>query len=158
MSYTEFPMPTVEATIEIAQPPEVIAEALLDPENAVHWTTDLERFEIISRKPGEVGSVAHLHYVQSGRPYVMEDRLEEMVPNRYFRSTVTGGGLKAQVETWLRGKNGSTDVTVRWSGTGTSLPLRIMLPFLRSSIRRQTLTDLDKLKSLIETHGAHFSP
>jgi hypothetical protein len=150
-------MPTIEATIEIAQSPEVIAEALLDPENAVHWTSDLERFEVVSRSTGEVGSIAHLHYMQGGRRYVLEDRLEEMVPNEYFRSTVSGGGLKAQVETWLRSKNGSTEVIVRWSGTGTTLPVRILLPFMRRSIRRQTLKDLNALKSLIETHGAHFS-
>ncbi len=150
-------MPTIEASVEIAESPEVIAEALLDPDNAIHWTADLERFEVISGEPGHVGSVAHLHYLQRGNAYVMEDRLEEYVPNEYFRSTVSGGGLRAQVETWLRGKNGSTQVTIRWSGTGTTLPTRVLLPFLRGSIRRQASEDLETLKNLIETQGAHFS-
>ena len=106
-------MPTIEFTVEIAQPPEIIAEAFLDPDNAVYWTKDLERFEIITREPGLVGSVAHLHYIQNDRPYVLEDILKEFIPNQYFRSEVTGGGLKAQVETWLGKKNGSTEVTIR---------------------------------------------
>jgi uncharacterized protein YndB with AHSA1/START domain len=150
-------MPTIEATVEIAQPPETVAEAFLDPANAVYWTSDLDRFEVISRKPGEVGSVAHLHYNQDGRPYILEDVLEEMVPNQYFRSNVTGGGLKAQVETWLREKNGGTEVTVRWSGTGNSLLMRLFLPFMRGAILRQASTELETFKTLVETRGPHFS-
>jgi hypothetical protein len=149
-------MPTVEAAVEIAQPPEVVAAAFLDPANAVYWNTDLERFEVISEEPGLVGSIAHLHYVQDGRPYVLEDVLEEVVPNQYFRSTVTGGGLQAQVETWLREAESHTVVTVRWSGSGTTLTTRLLLPFLRRAIARQTQSELETFKTLVETQGAHF--
>jgi hypothetical protein len=149
-------MPTVEATVEIAQPPEVVAAAFLDPANAVYWNKDLEQFEVISQEPGLVGSTAHLHYVQDGRPYVLEDVLEEVVPNQYFRSRVTGGGLQAQVETWLREAEGHTVVTVRWSGSGTTLLMRLLLPFLRGAIARQTRGELETFKTLVETHGAHF--
>lgn len=149
-------MPTIEMSVEIAQPPEIVAEAFLDPANAVYWTAGLEQFEVISREPGEVGSVAHLHYAQDGRKYVMEDVLEEMVPNQYFRSTVTGGGLKARVETWLRQNNGKTAVTIRWSGSGTTLPMRLLLPFLRRAIRRQMRSELQLFKKLVEERGASF--
>lgn len=150
-------MPTIETSIKIARSPEVICEALLDPENAVHWTTDLERFEVISGEPGQIGSVANLHYLQGEQRYVMEDRLEDYTPNEYFRSAVNGGGIQAQVETWLHEREGGTEVVIRWSGTGTTLLTRILLPFMRGSIRRQASKDLEALKSLIETHGAHFS-
>ena len=149
-------MPTVETTVEIARPPEVVAAAFLDPDNAVYWTADLERFAVISEEPGRVGSVAHLHYVQNGRPYVLEDVLEEMVPNQYFRSRVTGGGLQARVETWLREKESHTAVKVRWSGSGTTLLMRLLLPFLRGTIARQSQKELETFKALVETHGAHF--
>lgn len=149
-------MPTVETTIEIAQPPEIVAEAFLDSDNAVYWTTDLVRFEVISAPPGYVGSVAHLHYKQNDREYVLVDVLHEMIPNEYFRSEVTGGGLKATVETWLREKNGGTEVRIRWSGSGTNLIMRLLLPFLGGSIRRQMRSELELFKDLVETHGAHF--
>lgn len=150
-------MPTIETTVDISQPPKIVAQALLDPENAVHWNSDLERFEVISREPGEVGSIAHLHYVQGGRRYVMEDVLEEMVPDRYFRSRVSGNGLAARVETWLREKDSGTEVRIRWSGSGRSLLTRIVLPFMRQAILRQTKGDLERFKGLVETRGAHFS-
>jgi hypothetical protein len=150
-------MPTIETSIEIARPPETVAEAFLDPVNATYWEKDLKRFEVISRKPGEVGSLAHLHYVQGGRSYVLEDVLEAMVPNRYFRSKVTGAGLEARVETWLREKNGHTVVTMRWAGSGTTWVTRLMLPFMRRALVRQTRSELETFKSLVEARGAHFS-
>ena len=149
-------MPTIETRIEIARPPEIVAEAFLDPANAVHWTKDLERLEIISGSPGEVGSVARLHYSQRGRPYVLVDTLADTVPNEYFRSTVEGGGIKAEVETWLRKKNDGTEVTIRWRGSGTMIVTRLLLPFMRGVIRRRTRSDLAAFRKLVEANGAHF--
>lgn len=150
-------MPTVETTIKIAQSPEIVAEAFLDSDNAVYWTKDLVRFEVISAPPDYVGSVANLHYKQNDREYVLVDVLHEMIPNEYFRSEVTGGGLKAAVETWLREKNGGTEVRFRWSGSGTNLIMRLLLPFLGGSIRRQMKSELVLFKDLVETHGPHFA-
>jgi hypothetical protein len=149
-------MPTIETTIYIARPCEVVAEALLNPANAVCWTTDLERFEILSGGPGEVGSVARLHYNQGGRTFVMEDVLEEMVPDLYFRSRVSGNGLRARVETWLRERRGGTEVRLRWSGSGSRLLTLLLLPFLRGMILRRMRSDLVRFKGLVETRGACF--
>ena len=126
------------------------------PENAVQWTSDLERFEVVSGGPGEVGAKAHLHYVQNGRPYVMEDVLEEVTPGQYYRSQVSGGGMMARVETWLRPAEGGTDLTIRWAGSGRTLVTRLLLPLLRGTIARRTRTDLESFKTLVETHGARF--
>jgi len=150
-------MPTVEMEVEIAQPPEIVAEAFLDPANAAFWTTDLDRFEVVSGEPGEVGSVAHLHYIQGGREYVMKDVLEEMIPNKYFRSSVSGNGLDAQIETWLQEVEGGTTVRIRWVGSGSSVPMRILLPLMRGRLLRQTRNELEVFKTLVEAHGAHFS-
>jgi hypothetical protein len=150
-------MPTIEVKIDIAQPPEVVAQAFMDPDNAPFWNTDLQRFEVISEEPGVVGSVAHLHYQQGDKTYVMEDVLEEMIPNQYFKSRVSGNGLIAEVETWLKQVEGGTELTMRWCGSASSIPMRILLPLARKSIRRQVIHEVEIFKDLIEKHGAHFS-
>lgn len=150
-------MPTVVTTVHITQPPAIIAAALLDPENAVFWTSDLEKFEVIERTPDVVGSVAHLHYRQGTRRYVMEDVMEDYIPNRYFKSRVTGMGLTAKVETWLEPTNAGTDLKLRWAGFGTNLPMRILMLFARRSVQRQMRGDLEKFKALVERDDAHFS-
>ena len=142
---------TVRSSITIDRSPQEVASVLLDAEKAVLWTSDLKRFEIVSRPPGIVGSKARLHYEQGGREYIMEDELLEYEPDRRFLSRVTGDAIEAEVETILHPTDGGTRVQVRWSGSGKPLIVRLMLPFMRRSIKRQTDADLSKLKELIES-------
>lgn len=145
---------TVTSAIHIDRSPEEIMAVILDPEQVVHWTTDLERFEVVSGKPGEVGSTARLHYREGGRAYVMQDTLLEADPLRRYVSQVSGEALSAQVETTLaREQGGGTRVAVRWTGEGKPLFLRLLLPLMRRSIARQAQADLAKLKRLVEARG-----
>ncbi|MGD8822181.1 MAG: SRPBCC family protein [Anaerolineales bacterium] len=151
-------MPSFESKVMIERPPEVVAEAFLNPDNAPYWNSDLKRFEVVELGPGLAGSRARLHYRQGNRTYVMEDYLEQVVPNQYFKSRVTGNGIRAIVQTWLRPVKEGTEVSMRWSGRGTSLLTFIVLPFMKRAISRQVEQELATFKNLVEAHGAQFSP
>jgi hypothetical protein len=145
---------TVEASIRMECPVEAVTAILLDADSAPLWTTDLERMEVVRGTPGGAGSKARMHYIQQGRRYVMEDELLEVVPNRYFKSHVSGEALSAIVETSLTPIGEATQVSIRWTGTGGPLVMRLLLPLLRRSIKRQALADLRKLKDLAERRHA----
>ena len=145
---------TIKASIFIARLPEAVTRVILDPELAVHWTTDLERFEVVTGNAGEPGAVARLHYLQNGRPYVMQDELLEVDPNRRYRSRVSGEALTAEIETTLSAEGRGTRVAIRWTGSGRRFPFSLMLPLMRRSIVRQAEVDLGKLKSLVEGGAA----
>ena len=68
-------MTKFEVSTIINKPINIVVNALMNTDNFVHWQTDLEKFEVIERKPGEVGSIAHLHYSQKGRSYIIEDKM-----------------------------------------------------------------------------------
>jgi hypothetical protein len=141
---------TVRSSILINCPPGDIARIFLDPEKAPLWNTGLERFEVLTTTPGLVGSRARLHFAQGGRRYVMEDELLEMEPERRYLSRVSGDMLEAEIETLLAPTDWGTEVAVRWTGSGKSPLLRLLLPLMRRSLSRQTLVDLVKLKELAE--------
>jgi hypothetical protein len=80
----------------------------------------------------------------------MEDVLLGAEPNRRYVSRVSGDALRAQVTTSLAASGNGTLVTVHWTGEGKLPLLRLMLPLMPASIKRQAQADLQKLKDLVE--------
>jgi hypothetical protein len=146
-----------EIKVDINQPPEIIDSALMIPENAVYWTTDLEEFEVVKGKPGEAGAIARLHYIQNGRKHIMEDFLEYCEPGKKYVSRVSGPALTAQVVTTLDSINDKTRMKIVWDGKPKKLLLKILLPLLKKKIARQAQGELETFKNLIESHGIDFS-
>lgn len=143
-------------SINIDQPAEIVNQALIEPENALQWTSDLEKFEVVKGEPGLTGSIAHLHYRQGGRSYIMEDVLEYAEPGRRYVSRVSGGGMVARVETTIEPSASRTELTILWSGTSKSILAKLLFPFLRGTMIRRARSDLETFKNLVEAHGAHF--
>lgn len=99
-------MPTVEIAVSIDSSPESLAAVLLDAESAPTWTAGLDWLELVDGAVGEPGCVGRAHYVEGGRRYILEDRLVDVIPNRYYKSEIIGGGIKATVETTLTSRRG----------------------------------------------------
>ena len=135
---------------------DIVYQAFINPDNMLKWSTDLEKFEIIKGKFGEIGATARLHYNQKGRKHTMEDRLEYIDPGRKIISRVSGEGMVVRVEINFSSINDETEIEILWNGTGSKLLLKIILPFLRGMIRNRAQAELDKFKSLVETQGINF--
>lgn len=146
-------MPTVVASVAISAPAEAVAEVLLDAELAPIWTAGLSRLELLEGKVGEPGSIGLAHYERGTSRYVLEDRLLSVDPGRRYVSQVSGGGLRARVETTLEEAAGETTVTIRWAGTGTNPITRVLLPLMRRRIAKQARADLTALRDLVESAG-----
>ena len=143
-------------SILIRQPIETVVKALMNPENFPYWQKDLQKFEVIQGRPGEAGAIGLLHYRQKGRSYVMEDKLIYCEPGVKYVSQVSGDVISARVETTLRDSGNGTGMNVTWSGKGKIFFLKIMLPFLRGRMIRQSQEELDLFKYLVEKQGENF--
>jgi len=150
-------MTTFKVSIIINQPIDIVVKALMNPDNFPHWQKDLEKFEAIERTPGEVDSIGHLHYSQKGRSYVMEDKLIYCEPGKKYVSQVSGDAINAQVETTLNSLGNDTEMNVTWSGKGKIFLLKMMLPLFRGKMVKQSKTELEVFKKLVETKGSNFS-
>ena len=135
----------------------IVVDALMNPDNFVHWQTDLVKFEVIERKPGEVGSIAHLHYSQKGRSYIMEDKMIYCEPGKKYVSQVSGDVITAKVETTLHSMGDKTKINLQWSGKGKIFLLKLLLPLLKGKMIKQSNKELETFKHLIETRGSNFS-
>lgn len=146
-----------EVSIDINKPPEIVDEALWNPANALYWTTDLEKIEVLKGKPREVGLTGLMHYNQKGKKHIMEDVLEYSDPCRKYRSRVSGPALTASVETTLESFDGKTKMTIIWDGKGKKIIVKLLLPFLRKKISKLAQKELETFKRLIETYGIDFT-
>lgn len=144
-------MPVVDASVFVAAPPTAVSAVLLDADAAPLWTAGLERLELIEGKVGEPGSVGHAHYREGKRSYVLEDRLVSVDPNCRYVSTITGGGLTADVETTLEPMGDGTMITITWAGTGTNPFTRLVISLMKRRIGKRAGRDLDALRTLVES-------
>ena len=151
-------MPTVVTVVDIDATPEVVASVLLDAEAAPLWTRGLVRLELVHGVVGEAGSVGLAHYVEGRRRSTLQDRLIAVTPNRRYLSEVTGGGLKATIETSLEPLETGTRMTVSWSGRGTNPVTRLTLPLLKPLISRRSKEDLHALRDLVESTDSPPAP
>jgi hypothetical protein len=144
----------IETSIRInGRPPAAVAEALLAPDKAVKWQSNLEKCEVISGSPGEVGATTHLHFTPPGKRHVLTEVLEYAEPGRRYVSRMTGDGMVVKVETLLQAEPHGTKLTMHWSASSPSLWTRLLLRIARSAIAQRAEIDLQAFKCLIENHG-----
>ena len=144
-------MPTIETCVSIEAPPESVASVLLDADLAPMWTRGLDRLELVEGAIGEAGSVGLAHYVEGRRRYTLRDRLISVTPCRHYVSEITGGGLKATVETSLEPFEDGTRMSVRWVGRGTNLITRLTISLMKPLISKRSEDDLRSLRRLVES-------
>jgi hypothetical protein len=149
----------VDFTIKeiINQPKDIVVKAFLNPENMLFWTKNLEKFEVVSGNPGEIGSIAILHYLENGKRYDMKDELIECEPKKRYVSKVTGEDLTAIVETILNDIGKDTEIIIHWSGKSNNLLTNSILTLMKKRMIYQTKNELKNFKNLVEKRGVHFN-
>lgn len=143
-------------TINIDQSPEITWNAYIDHQNMLQWTRYLEKVEVIKGKFGEIGAIAHLHYLEKGRPYVLEDKLLAYKSGKLILSQVSGEGMIIEVETIFGTHPDGTCISMTWNGTSKSLLVRFILKLMRNKIAKQAEAELNEFKCLVENYGEKF--
>ena len=150
-------MTQFEVSIEINKPVNIVVDALMNHKNFVYWQTNLEKFEVMKETDEKVGSVARLHYNEKGRKYIMEDKMIKYEPNKKIVSQVSGDVISAIVETIISSQGDKTEITLKWSGEGKVLFVKLLLPLLKGKMIKQSTKELETFKHLVETRGSDFN-
>jgi uncharacterized membrane protein len=150
-------MVSFKITTKINQPITIVWKAFINPDNMLHWTKYLEKVEIVKGEFGEIGALSRLHYLEKGKAYTLEDKLLAFEEGKRIVSEVSGQGMKIILETTLAPVDGSTNVSMHWTGTSNSFFMRIALWLIQNRISKHALNELLHFKSLVEVHGEVFS-
>jgi carbon monoxide dehydrogenase subunit G len=150
-------------SIEIAQPREKVAQLLADPAHLPKWLRGLVRHEPLNGAHGQVGTESHI-VLQMG-----QQRMEgtETVTRRepadldgipkgstvHFERELVAEGM------WSAARERLTEAgpgTTLWESENeyrfSSLPMRLVAPFMRGAFRKQSRVHMQDFKAFAE-HG-----
>ena len=77
----------------------------------------------------------------------------QVEPGKRYVSQVSGEALDARVETAFVPSGSGTDMTLRWSGKGKVLLLKLLMPLLRGKMTRGARSELETFNQLVELRG-----
>jgi uncharacterized membrane protein len=149
-------MADFKISVIINQTLDIVWKAFIDPENMLHYTKYLEKVETIQGKFGEIGAIAHLHYLEKGRTYILEDKLVDYEEGKKIGSRVSGQGMIIDVENHFESLPDGTKMTMGWSGTSKSFLTRIILKLMQKKIAKHAREELLTFKKLTEEYGSKF--
>lgn len=139
----------VTNAIVIDRPRSEVAAVATDPARAREWYSDVRDVRW-NRQPVEVGSRLAFVATFLGRDsdYVYE--VTEVVPGERFAMSRDEGPFPMETVYAWEDAGGGTRMTLQSSGHPSGLAL-LLVPFLRSAMRRSGQRDLRRLKTLLET-------
>ena len=149
-------MPVFKISVIIKQPLDIVWKAFIDPENMLHYTKYLEKVEVIQGKFGEIGAMAHLHYLEKGRSYILEDKLVDYEEGKKIGSQVSGQGMIIDVENHFESVPEGTKMTMSWNGTSKSFLTRNILKLMQKKIVKHAREELLTFKKLTQEYGSKF--
>ena len=136
--------------IEIDRPRDEVAAFASDPTNASRWYKNIRSVEWETPPPVAVGS--RLRFVAQflGRTLRYTYEVREMDPgNNFVMSTAQGPFPMETTYTWEDAAGGGTKMTLRNRGEPSGYE-RVSAPVLGRAERRANLSDLARLKELLE--------
>ena len=139
-----------EFTIEVDRPLKDVYAAFNNPENMPRWLGGLQRTEQISGSPGEVGSVTRQIYLERGRTVEMIETITAHEPERFFEGTLEGPGMEGTLRVEFEDRGERTGMRFSGEFEPCSLMMRLMMPFIKGSIRDRQMGDLKTFKRLVE--------
>jgi hypothetical protein len=137
----------INETISISQKPEIIWNYLMDVSNDVFWRNGITKAGWTSQPPYGIGSTGEHTHKDMG---VMKWKVTQFEAGSSYEFIHTAGGLKGSIAFFkVEAKNTDCLVAVQMSVSGP-LIMRMMMLFMRRTMRKGVRGDLQNLKVLLE--------
>lgn len=139
-----------KTNIDIKRPVEQVYAAFVDWAQAPRWRDGLTTVEIVSGKSGRSGSKQRLIFNRKGREITFEETMIDMVENEacYFRADHER--MYSLTNVIFLERDGSTRVISSVQAHGYGMLWRLIVRFMKSSLRRRQQGDFVRFKAHLE--------
>lgn len=145
---------SVEESVQIARSPEDVWDAIADYSFDVQWREGLK--EMTPDPPGPPADGIKVHEVvrNSGKDYVADTVVSDVIPGRSYRfagaGTIGNVGGGRRVEPGPGGRDATFTYSIELEPKGG---MRLLRPVLGSMVRSGLKKDLQRLKALLDADG-----
>jgi uncharacterized membrane protein len=140
-----------ELSIVIDQPPPVVFDFLMDPENLPLWVTNFQKIEHEKGEPGELGAISKVTFHERGREIEFTEEIIALRQNELVTVHDTGNDMEMKATYRLEPiSDSSTLLSTHVETTVKSFLMKLFFFFSRQSMLQRQKSDLDKLKNAIE--------
>lgn len=140
----------ITESVSIEASPGDVWAVLTDLDSHPRWRPALREFRQLSDGPLRVGARIREVLEWRGRELELEDVVVAIEPERRFG--IRGGWQAATfaLDILVEPRSTATSVTFDWTMHPTSLLMRVATPLLGGTMRRETVKELDGLRTYVE--------
>ena len=145
-------MTNVESTIVIDRPVEEVFTYVADPDNIAQWAGPVVESKKTSSGPVGKGTTSTRVTQFLGRKMEATYEITEYQKNKYYEDFTTSGPVPINGRITFDEADGGTRVTIRGELDGAGF-FKLAEPLLARMAKRQTDTDVQTLKDLLEAQA-----
>jgi hypothetical protein len=139
-----------EHAMDVAQTPERAFAMLDDLSKTPSWLERCTGIEKLSPGPNAVGTKLRYAYRDAGRSGTMDGEITARVPNERLTFRYSDKMMDVTVDFRVAKRDAGARLVHAIEITPKSLPGKLMSPLIRRMLPKQTISAMEKLKSLLE--------
>ena len=145
-------MAKVESSVVINRPIEEVFAYVVDPNNTAQWAGPVVEAKQTSDGPVGLGTTSTRVTQFLGRTMEATYEITEFEPNRYYVDKMTSGPVPINGRISFDAAEDGTKVTIAGEIEATGF-FKLAEPILARMAKRQTATDVQTLKDLLEAQA-----
>jgi len=145
-------MVSFNTSVRIEGSVEEVFSHFSDLEKMKEWLKGLKDIETVDGEAGQAGSTMKLVFHERGRDIVLKESIEEVRSNESYIFTIDHQAIASRTAMSFIPSGDSTTVKSDVDMRGKKLIWKLLLPFMKASIRRHQEDDLLRLKRVVETN------
>jgi len=145
-------MATLDVSIDVDKPIDEAWKVFMDESKMPEWLTGFQSMELIEGEPQTVGSKHRMVFEERGKEMIFIETVNAIEPPNEFSFTLDHESMASDMKMTLESiGEDKTRISSHTDMQAKTLMWKIMMLFMKGSMRKRQNQQFDKLKGLIES-------
>ena len=122
------------------------------------WIKGFIKMEHVSGTENTIGAVSRIYAEEGGQEMVMEETITNVIPEELIAMTFTMDFMDMDYEMLVSEEDGKTLIKSRSTTKGNGIFAKSIVSFMKGSMKKQEVENLNTLKRIIEKNTKNYFP